>query len=121
MLEARLHLIKGQIGPEFIHVNAKRYVQADHDRCHALAKCVGFIEGTVIGIATLKGYSTYQSAYNGHERKHALMVQALNSLDGLIAHVHGFIEGRRHDKTLYSRSRPDTHLPELLYVGGKWY
>ena len=34
-------------------------------------------------------------------------------------HVHGPIEGRRHDWTLYTRSGLDTQVPEVLDVGGK--
>ena len=36
-------------------------------------------------------------------------------------HVHGPIEGRRHDWTLHTRSGLDTHLPEVLDIGGKRY
>ena len=65
----------------------------------------------MIGIAIPKGYTTQQITYNGHKRKHALKFQALKSPDGLIMHVHGPIEVRSHDRTMYTRSSLDMNLP----------
>ena len=58
MLEARLDLIRGPICLQLMNLNAERYAKAVHNKCQALANCVSFIDGTVIGIAILKGYST---------------------------------------------------------------
>ena len=76
------------------------YAKAVNDKCQPLTDFVSFIDGTVIGIARPRGYVRQHIAYNGHKRKHDLKFQAVNSPDGLIVHVHGHIEGRRHDWTL---------------------
>ena len=93
MLVARLDLIRVLISPQFKNLYAERYVKAVHDMCQALTNCVGFIDGTLIGIERRKGYATRGIACNGHKRKHALKFQAVNSPDGPIMHVHSPIEG----------------------------
>jgi len=42
--------------------------------------------------------------FNGHKRVHALKFQSLVTPDGLIAHIYGPIEGRRHDCALLKLS-----------------
>ena len=73
------------------------YADAVKDKTDGLHNCVGFIDGTVIGIARPTGYETQIVAYNGHKRKHSLKFQVANSPDGLILHAYGPTEGRRHD------------------------
>ena len=121
MLEARLDLMRGPISPQFMNQNAERYAKGVHDKCQALTNCVGFIDGTVLGIARQKGYTMQRIAYKGHKRNHALKFQAVNSPDGLIMNGRDPIEGRRHDWTLYTRSGLETHLPEVLDVEGERY
>ena len=43
------------------------------------------------------------------------------TLDGLILHAAGPLEGRRHNWYLYGRSGLDDVLQELFFVGGKQY
>ena len=105
----------------FIQMKAEAYASSVYEKCSALQKCVGFIEGTVIGIARPKGYELQRVTYNGHKRKHALKFQALNSPDGLVLHVYGHFEGRRHDWTMYTRSGLNDHISEVLYVDGERY
>ena len=102
-------------------MKAEGYASSIYEKFHALNNCVGFIDGTVIGIARPKGYEFQRVAYNGHKWKHALMFQALNSPDGLVLHVYGPIEGRRHDWTMYTRSGLDDHLSEILEVDSERY
>ena len=102
-------------------MEAEGYASSIYEKYHALKNCVGFIDGTVIGIARPKGYELQRAAYNGHKRKHALKFQALNSPDGLVLHVYGPIEGRRHDWTMYTRSGLDDHLSEILEVDSERY
>lgn len=121
MLHDRLHLITGPINQEFMIEKAPIYAQSVYEKCQALTNCVGFIDGTVIGISRPKGNAMQKVAYNGHKRKHALKFQAVNTPDGLIMHVYGPIEGRRHDWTMYTRSGLDEHLPDLLGINGVQY
>ena len=44
------------------------YADAVEDKTDGLHNCVGFIDGTVIGIARPTRYETQMVAYNGHKR-----------------------------------------------------
>eukprot|EP00171_Calliarthron_tuberculosum_P009482 IDg9482t1 len=121
LMEARSHLVTGEISVEYIHHQAARFAPSIKDKSSGLENCIGFIDGTVIGIARPSGYSSQLVAYNGHKRKHALKYQAVNSPDGMILHAYGPMEGRRHDWTLYVRSGLDEQLPSLLNIEGKRY
>eukprot|EP00171_Calliarthron_tuberculosum_P002573 IDg2573t1 len=120
-LESRLNLITSSIDHTFMSTRAPQYAESVYQKTNALQNCVGFIDGTVIGIARPKGFEVQRVAYNGHKRKHALKYQAISTPDGLILHVHGPTEGRRHDWTLYTRSGLDESLPALLDIGGVQY
>jgi hypothetical protein len=85
------------------------------------SSCVGFIDGTVIGISRPGNSFQQRAAYNGHKRKHALKFQALMSPDGLILHAAGPLEGRRHDWTLYMRSGLDEELEGGLCIADTQY
>ena len=118
-LEVRRHLLFGDIYQEFIEAKAEKYASAIEKKGGGLNNCVGFIDGTVLGIARPKGSMAQRVVYNGHKRKHALKFQALNTHDKLILHMHGPVEGRRHDWTLYTQSGMDSLLPVVLDVNGK--
>ena len=75
-----------------------------------LQYCVGFIDGTVIGIARPQASEMQRVVYSGHKRKNALKFQALITPDGLIYHASGPLEGRRHDWTMYVPSGIDEQL-----------
>lgn len=57
--------------------------------------CWGFIDGTIRPICR----PTYwqRVAYSGHKRFHGIKFQSILTPDGLIVHMFGPIEGRRHD------------------------
>lgn len=122
-LDARKHLVTAAISQQFIAERAELYSQCIHDKGKALTNCIGFIDGTVLGIARPSGSLAQRVAYNGHKRKHAIKYQAVNTPNGLIQHVHIYrpLEGRRHDWTLYVRSKMDEILPRVLAVQGKRY
>ncbi|KIJ31630.1 hypothetical protein M422DRAFT_98767, partial [Sphaerobolus stellatus SS14] len=42
--------------------------------------------------------------YNGWKRMHCLKYHAVVSPDGLVIHVYGLVDGRRHDETVYKES-----------------
>eukprot|EP00171_Calliarthron_tuberculosum_P012935 IDg12935t1 len=97
MLDVRLHLISEPISASLIAQNAFQYAAAVHEKSNCLPNCVGFIDGTAIGIARPK------------------------DPDGLILHVYGPVEGRRHDWTVYTRSGLGMHLPTILEVNEQKY
>jgi hypothetical protein len=53
-------------------------------------------------------------AYSGHKRKHGLKYQAVATPDGLVSHVYGPVEGRRHDSGMYYESGLDEQLQEIF-------
>lgn len=56
------------------------YARAIKDKTGALDHVVGFIYGTVVGIARLGKYEiTQRVAHNDHKRKHALKYQAVKT------------------------------------------
>ena len=62
----------------------------------------GFIDGTVRPIC--RPSIGQQHFYNGHKRVHAVKFQAVVTPGGLFAHLHGPVEGRRHDASLFAES-----------------
>ena len=118
-LEARKHLLFSNLSHSFMARRADEYALAIEDKGGGLDNCVGFIDGTVLSIARPKGNMAQKVVYRGHKRKHALKFQALNTPDGLIMHLHGPVEGRRHDWTLYVRGNLDEVLPVVFEIGAR--
>ncbi|KAF0729938.1 hypothetical protein Ae201684P_014315 [Aphanomyces euteiches] len=110
---------------DHLHARFKRILYLDHDRvaqrlqtfCDAI-KCKGaeidnvwaFIDGTVRACSRPLNSAAQRSVYNGHKRKHSLKFQTLVTPDGIIVHVFGPVEGRRHDLTILRRSKLETAL-----------
>ncbi|THU76384.1 hypothetical protein K435DRAFT_824585 [Dendrothele bispora CBS 962.96] len=61
-----------------------------------------FIDGTLQD--TARPSRNQRILYNGWKRIHCLKYQILITPDGIIIHVFGPIEGRRHDSTAYKES-----------------
>lgn len=110
----RGHLLTSYMQSDFFKQQLDRFADSIDVKSGCLQNCVGFIDGTVIGIARPFGNMAQMSAYNGHKRKHALKYQAVNTPDGMVVHLFGPMEGRRHDWTLYVQSDLDSVLPEVL-------
>jgi hypothetical protein len=68
-----------------------------------LLDVVGFIDGTVRPIA--RPTENQRSEYNGHHRVHAMKFQAVTTPDGIIVHLSGPYQGRKHDGAIYKASR----------------
>lgn len=79
---------------------------------------IGFIDGTVLGVARPKGYMRQLVVYEGHKKKHNIKYQAVKTPDGIILHAYGHVEGRRHDWFTYVSSGLETALEKLLVVNG---
>jgi len=82
-----------------------------------LDNCIGFIDCTKIQICRPGGPSVNQrSVYSGHKRFHCSIYQTITTPDGLVFHVYGPEEGRRHDLTLYRKSNMDQLLQNHLLI-----
>lgn len=99
---------------------ASKYDEAIHTAGAPLEDCVGFIDGTNIYIARPKG-SGQRATYNGHKRRNAIKMQAITTPDGLMFHVAGPVEGRRHDMTLFRQSGVAGVLQEALIIEGRQF
>jgi nuclease HARBI1 len=87
---------------------------------NATQKCVGFIDGTLVQIARLSGLMQ-RATYSGRKRKPGLKWQVVTTPDGMLFHVFGPFEGRRHDMHLYAESGLDDVLAERLLIVGAQY
>lgn len=86
----------------------------------------GFIDCVVFKIArpsakAFPGMNMQRRYYSGHGRKHCIKLQAISLPDGLIAHVWGPIEGRRHDETLRFWSSVLVDIDACFGVGDTIY
>lgn len=118
---ARGHLLLSPVPQAYMQDREMRFSKAINDKGAALDNCIGFIDGTVVGVARPKGYMQQMVVYNGHKRKHALKYQAINTPDGMILHAHGPVEGCRQDWYLYHCIVLDSNLTEILLIEGVQY
>ncbi|ETV64587.1 hypothetical protein H257_18550 [Aphanomyces astaci] len=56
--------------------------------------------------------------YYGHKRRHAIKFQTVVTPDGIISHVFGPIEGRRHDLTMLRRSSLENFIASDIRFAG---
>lgn len=64
--------------------------------------CVGFIDGTLRRMA--RPGRGQKACYSGHKRTHGIKFQSVTFPNGMIGHLYGPVEGRRHDTTLLAAS-----------------
>ena len=84
--------------------------------------CVGFIDCNKIQMCRPGGTSSNKrSVYSGHKRYPCLLSQLITTPDGLVFHLFGPVEGRRHDMTLYRMSNTEELLQNSLLIDGKQY
>lgn len=121
LLRTRGHLICGAISPDFIGPRAPMYARAIEEKTGGLSNVIGFIDGTVIGVAKPGDEMDQKVVYNGHKRKHSQKYQAVTAPDGIILHAFGPMEGRRHDWTLYLQSGIAEESESCLLINGKQY
>jgi len=94
---------------------AAAYAAAIAGKDAPLQTCVGFIDGTLIRIAR-PGRGLQRVCYSGHKRCHAIKFQSICTPDGLLFHLFGPVEGRRHDMLLYHESGVDAQLEATLLI-----
>ena len=93
---SRKQLILDPVSPEFMQPRVVPYARAVREKVYALGHCVGFIDGTLIGIERPGDDEILRSlAYNRPKRKHAMKFQGVTSPFGLALHLSGPLEGRR--------------------------
>ncbi|KAF7293443.1 hypothetical protein MIND_01121800 [Mycena indigotica] len=63
---------------------------------------VALIDGTLR--KTARPVKNQRLLYNGWKRFHCLKYHALLTPDGIVVHVYGPVEGRRHDETVFQQS-----------------
>ena len=115
-LETHEHLIISPLNASYLQVKLPYFADCVFQKSNALSNCVAFIDGTVIGVSR-PGKSGYQHVlYNGHKRKHALKYQAVLTTDGMLLHVYGPLDGRKHDWTLCTRSGLEEQLPNCMQL-----
>ena len=76
------------------------YANAIHAKGAALAKCWGFVDGTVRAIC--RPTVNQRAVYNGHKRVNSLKFQSVVAPNGLNANLFGPIKGRRYDADVWS-------------------
>ena len=76
-------------------LHLEEYAGAVSAKMADLTNCWGFVDGTVRPIC--RPTQNQRVMYNGHKRLHALKFQSVTAANGMIAHLYGPIEGRRHD------------------------
>ena len=115
-IETHEHLIISLFNAAYLQAKLPYFAGCVFQKRNALSNCVAFIDGTVIGVSR-PGKSGYQHVlYNRHKRKHALKYQAVLMPDGMLLHVYGPLEGRKHDWTLYARSGLEEKLPNCMQL-----
>ena len=100
----------------FSNLNARRLIprklkelsQAISAQGAPLQNVWGFVDGTVRPICR-PGIHQRQ-VYNGHKRVHALKFQSVSTADGIIVHLTGPWEGRRHDAYIFQQSKLEEQL-----------
>ncbi|KAE9124044.1 hypothetical protein PF002_g7954 [Phytophthora fragariae] len=114
---------------EFLFFDADRIIKNLDRYCAAIAAKAtgsiegvwGFIDGTVRPIC--RPSKGQQAMYNGHKRVHAMKFQTVVTPDGIISHLFGPVDGRRHDLFILNQSglktqleiNPSFHNNKLIY------
>ena len=62
-----------------------------------------------------------RATYSGHKRRYAIKIQTVTTPDGLILHIAGPIDGRRHDTTLFRRSGIESDLQRTMVIADTQY
>ena len=87
--------------PHFSPERLHSYAEAVQAKC-PLKNCIGFVDGTVRPMC--RPIIEQKAFYNGKDRVHCIKFQSIVTPDGLIAHLYGPMEGRRHDAAMLRES-----------------
>ena len=81
--------------------NLMLYADAIYRSGAALENCWGFIDGTVRPVC--RPGENQRAIYNGHKRVHSVKFQSVALPNGLVGHLYGPVEGKRHDSGMFPR------------------
>lgn len=107
---------------DLVWLDPEFFSQVINNKGAPLNQCWGFIDGTARPIA--RPIRNQRIMFSGHKRVHCLKFQSVVAPNGLIAHMFGPIEGRRHDAFMLgvsgltdklSRFQTPTGEPYVVY------
>ncbi|KAK3734504.1 hypothetical protein QZH41_010192 [Actinostola sp. cb2023] len=104
---------------DLVWLDPEMFSQVIHAKGSPLTQCWGFIDGTPRGIA--RPIYNQRIMFSGHKRIHCLKFQSVQAPNGLIAHMFGPIEGRRHDAFMLGMSDLLPELQRLVKPNGEPY
>ena len=114
----KIHLLENVNNLYWMQVDyLSQYARAVSDKGAALDTCIGFMDGTARPIARLT--ENQRVTFSGHKRVHCLKFQSLMLPNGLIGHMFGPMEGRRHDAILLRESNILGQLQQLYTHDGR--
>jgi nuclease HARBI1 len=103
-----------------VSLRARTYAKCVENKGSPLDSVVRFIDGTGVEIARPSGTSQ-RASYSGHTRQNCLKFQAISAPGGMVLHLLGPVEGRRHDMFLYNESRLDNVLRSSMVIADRQY
>ena len=62
-----------------------------------------------------------RATYSGHKRRNGIKFQSMSLPDGIIHHLFGPLESRRHDMTLFRDSQIESALQRSLMIDGRQF
>jgi hypothetical protein len=101
-----------------VTLRARGHAKSVENKGSPLDSVVAFIDGTGIEIVRPRGTSQ-RATYSGHRRHNCLKFQAISAPDGLVLHLLGPAEGRRHDMLLYKESGIDDNPRSSLVISNR--
>jgi len=97
------HLLMDLDQPWLSRPHLQTFTEVINEKGAALQNCWGFIDGTVRPIS--RPGRNQRVLYNGHKKVHSIKFQSIATPNGLIANLHGALEGKRHDTSMLAQSR----------------
>ncbi|KAK2566657.1 hypothetical protein P5673_009318 [Acropora cervicornis] len=123
---SELSLIFNKISPphtvdnlDLVWLDPEAFADAVYEKGAPLTGCWGFIDGTPRPIA--RPVRNQRIMYSRHKRSHCLKFQSVQAPNGMIAHMFGPIEGRRHDAFMLGVSGLSAKLRRFVQHNGKPY
>lgn len=96
------YLFKQIDQPWLTHDRLESYCDAVLEQTNLYDNVWGFIDGTVRPMCRpIHGQRLF---YNGHKRVHSLKFQCISCPDGMIPHLFGPVEGKKHDSSVLDES-----------------
>jgi DDE superfamily endonuclease len=95
------------------------YGRLVESKCEIINNCWGFIDGTCR--ESCRPTYCQRCLYSGHKRCHCIKYQSVVTPDGLIALLHGPVNGNRHDSFLLRDSELLPQLESLMPINNIIY